>query len=147
MLVEDEAGNEEIGKFNPPDIFHENVECKRMLVQMIKVFGILPSIAAFSLLATNFKSCDAALNFIAEDNLDGSENKQLEKRMIHPFIGCLALREESNATITEETKEALPPPMQDEEGKTQPTNSGNGNLLEVPEVEGAEDLEAGKTAS
>ena len=67
---DDNGGDEEIivdiGKFNPPEIFHVNIECKRMLVQLIKVFRVKPSVAAFSLLATNFKSCDAALNFISD---------------------------------------------------------------------------------
>ena len=93
-MLEDDKDDEDIGKFNPPEIFHENVDCKRMLVQLIKVFGIRPSIAAFSLLATNFKSCDAALNFLAEDNLDDDERRaepNVERKMLHPFIGCLAL--------------------------------------------------------
>ena len=60
-----------------------------MLVQLIKDFKIKPSVAAFGLLATSFKSCDSALNFIS----DASEENQLSgvKKMSHPFIGCLAL--------------------------------------------------------
>ena len=44
----------DIGKFNPPEIFHVNLECKRMFVQLVKDFRIKPSVAALSLLATNF---------------------------------------------------------------------------------------------
>ena len=63
MIAEDFYNNsiycsidiEDIGKYNPPEIFHANFECKRMLVQLMKVFKInKPSVAAFSLLATNF---------------------------------------------------------------------------------------------
>ena len=81
-----------VGKFNPPEVFHVNVECKRMLVQLIIVFKVKPSVAALSLLATDFKSCDAALNFVS----DASEDNQLEgvKRMLHPYIGCLAIDHE-----------------------------------------------------
>ena len=44
----------DIGKFNPPEIFHINLECKRMFVQLVKDFRIIPSVAALSLIATNF---------------------------------------------------------------------------------------------
>ena len=88
MIAKEFANNEDsddIGKFNPPEIFHVNIECKRMLVQLIKVFKVKPSVAAFSLLATGFKSCDVALNFISDVKEDGGE----ARKMIHPFIGCL----------------------------------------------------------
>ena len=84
---EEEEMNMDIGKFNPPEIFHVNIECKRMLVQLIKDFRVKPSVAAFSLLATNFKSCDAALNFISDVKGDKEQNES--QKMIHPFIGCL----------------------------------------------------------
>ena len=49
-----------------------------------------PSVAALALLATNFESCDAALNFASDDS---SQDHDLSgpKQMRHPFIGCLAL--------------------------------------------------------
>ena len=80
----------EVGKFNPPEVFHSNIEYKRMLVQLIKVFKMKPSVAALALLATNFESCDAALNFASDDS---SRHHDLSgpKQMRHPFIGCLAL--------------------------------------------------------
>ena len=61
-----------------------------MLVQLVKVFKVKPSVAALGLLATSFKSSDAALNFVS----DASDDNQLEgvKKMLHPYIGCLALR-------------------------------------------------------
>ena len=82
----------EIGKFNPPAVFHSNLKCKQMLVQLIKFFEIKPSVAAFGLLATSFTSPDSALNFIN----DASGDNQLAgvKKMKHPFIGCLALSHE-----------------------------------------------------
>ena len=61
-----DGGGIEIEKFNPPAIFHENLECKRMLVQLVKDFQVKPSVAAYSLLATKFRSCDAALNFFSD---------------------------------------------------------------------------------
>ena len=92
---EDSKEEYDIGKFNPPEVFHSNLECKRMLLQLIKVFKIKPSVAAFGLLATTFKSADSALNFIS----DASEDNQLlgVKKMSHPFIGCLALSHEDTS--------------------------------------------------
>ena len=67
-IHEEFEDNGEIGKFNPPEIFHANIEYKRMLVQLIKVFKMKPSVATLALLATNFESCDAALNFVSDDS-------------------------------------------------------------------------------
>ena len=67
-IHEEFVDNGEIGKFNPPEIFLANIEYKRMLVQLIKVFKIKPSVAALALLATNFESSDAALNFVSDDS-------------------------------------------------------------------------------
>ena len=57
-----------------------------MLVQLVKDFKVKPSVAAYSLLATGFKSSDSALNFISD------ERDQLGDvlKMQHPFVGCLA---------------------------------------------------------
>ena len=79
-----------------------------MLVQLVKVFKVKPSVAALGLLATSFKSCDAALNFVS----DASDDNQLEgvKKMLHPYIGCLALSlehtDENHSTGTQEETSA-----------------------------------------
>ena len=65
-----------------------------MFAQLVKDLRIKPSVAALSLIATNFKSCDSALNFISdfknEDKLIG------DKKMNHPFIGCLAITQQDS---------------------------------------------------
>lgn len=82
-----------MSKFNPPRVFHENIDNKRMLVQLVTEFKIKPSIAAYSLLATDLKSCDAAVDHClgAEELMgpSGGNGKSVTRKVMkHPFIGC-----------------------------------------------------------
>ena len=75
-----------------------------MLVQLVKEFDVKPSVAALALLATGFKSRDAALNYVSDQFAD-------TEKMQHPFVGCFAYESanqnaESNATVLKDDLEA-----------------------------------------
>ena len=66
-----------------------------MLVQMIKELRLKPSIASYGLLATNFKSCDAALSFLMDIDDDQASVTGTLGKIRHPYIGCLPLTNNS----------------------------------------------------
>ena len=58
--------------------------------QLTQILQIEPSVAAYALFSTEFRSMDAAMNFIYERDAPISDNFNLATTMRpHPFVGCL----------------------------------------------------------